>query len=558
MKLVISFFVLIIGFSTQVLSQTKNEQIEAKLNQIKIQNQELDDQINQQRKDLEILRYKILKLKESSQNKENINLTQDSLLKKEVEIKQSQAKVVVDEAKNIIVKTKNTEAKIELAEIQARPSNSTLDQTSFDEAKVQKVDQRAKKQIIAKQSTKEVIIPATILSASEATSLVEANFVAKENLNVTKNIQNLQISELQNTLVSEVKDPVPQKGAWVLSNLSLTQRDATKISVSTIQNDSPIRNISLERPIYEPDEKIQSTFTFDVGSRYWYSTTNIKTEGLNNGASYGNPSYVIDWSNMTGSNLELFGKMLHSESEYFVKGYVGTNLGNGASGKMSDVDYARGQTTTSVLNTDAKQLSASYGVLDFGKDFKLSNTSISPFVGYFYWKQKSQSYGGTVGAITSGDYTLYNSLGITVGQVLSNSVNVITYETTVNAPRFGFSLNQPVSEKFTVDFELAYMPFANIKLNDTHNAAPNYYVTNGSPNNVSSGQGWGYGSDIYLKYKVSKNTKFGVGFRYQYFELKNQNYSTNLVNGGWNTTTNGLQKLTLEKFGLMLSGEYRF
>ena len=301
-----------------------------------------------------------------------------------------------------------------------------------------------------------------------------------------------------------------------------------------------------------------SPFTFDVGSRYWYSTTNIKTVGINNGASYGNPSYVINWSNMTGNNLELFGKMLHSESEYFVKGYVGTNLGNGDSGKMTDVDYASGQTTTSDTTSSAKQLSASYGVLDLGKDFKLSSTTLSPFLGYFYWKQKSQSYGATINQITSGNYTFYNNMGWTVGQVISNSVNPITYETIVNAPRFGFSLNQPVSEKFTVDFELAYMPFANIKLNDTHNAAPNYYVLNGSPNNVSGGQGWGYGSDIYFKYKVTENTKIGLGFRYQYFELKNQNYSTNLVNGGWSTTANGLQKLTLEKYGLTLSGEYRF
>lgn len=301
-----------------------------------------------------------------------------------------------------------------------------------------------------------------------------------------------------------------------------------------------------------------NSFTFDVGSRYWYSTTNIKTEGLNNGASYGNPSYVLNWSNMTGSNLELFGKMLHNESDYFAKGYVGTNLGNGNSGQMTDVDYARGQTTTSDTTSSAKQISVSYGVLDLGKDFKVSNTTLSPFLGYFYWKQKSQSYGATINQITSGNYTFYNNMGWTVGQVIPSSVNPITYETIVNSPRVGFTLNQPLSEKFTVDFELAYMPFANIKLNDTHNAAPNYYVTNGSPNNVSSGQGWGYGSDIYLKYKVTENTKIGLGFRYQYFELKNQNYSTNLVNGGWTTTTNGLQKLTLEKYGLMFSGEYRF
>lgn len=301
-----------------------------------------------------------------------------------------------------------------------------------------------------------------------------------------------------------------------------------------------------------------NSFTFDVGTRYWYSTTNIKTDGLNNGASYGNPSYVINWSNMKGSNLELFGKTLHNDSDYFAKGYVGTNLGNGYSGQMSDIDYASGQTTTSVLNTNAKQLSASYGVLDFGKDLKISNTTISPFLGYFYWKQKSQSYGGTVGAITSGDYTFYNKLGLTVGQVLSNSANVITYETIVNSPRVGFSLNQPISEKFTVDFELAYMPFANIKSNDSHNLAPQIYVTNGSPNVVSSGQGWGYGGDIYLKYKVTDNTKIGLGFRYQYFELKNQSVSSNYVSGGWTNNSNGLQKLTLEKYGLMLSGEYRF
>jgi hypothetical protein len=301
-----------------------------------------------------------------------------------------------------------------------------------------------------------------------------------------------------------------------------------------------------------------NAFTFDVGSRYWYSTTNIKLQGINNGTNFGNPSYVLDWSNMTGSNLELFGKMLHTETEYFVKGYLGTNLGNGYSGKMTDVDYARGQTTTSDTTSSAKQLSASYGAVDFGKDLKFSNTTISPFLGYFYWKQKSQSYGATINPITSGDNSFYNQMGWTAGQVIPNSVNPITYETIVNAPRVGFALNQPVSKKFTVDFELAYMPFANIKLNDTHNAAPNYYRLNGSPNVVSGGQGWGYGSDIFLKYKITENIKIGAGFRYQYFELQNQNLSVNLVNGGWMTTPNGLQKLTLEKYGFLFSGEYRF
>jgi hypothetical protein len=304
--------------------------------------------------------------------------------------------------------------------------------------------------------------------------------------------------------------------------------------------------------------KNDSSFTFDIGSRYWYSISNTKTTGLNNGSSYGNPSYVINWSNLKGNNIEFFGKAIHNESKVFVKGLIGTNIGDGMSGQMTDVDYARGQTTTSDLTSSAKQISANNLVIDFGKDYKLSNTTVSPFLGYFYWKQKLQSYGGTINQITSGDYTFYNSIGVTPGQVLPNSTNVLTYETIVNAPRLGFTLNQPLSKKFTVDFEMAYMPFANIKLNDWHNAAPNYYVTNGSPNVTSGGQGWGYGSDLYLKYQISESVKVGLGLRYQYFQLNNQSVSVNLVNGGWSTTNNGLQKLTLEQYGLLLSGEYRF
>jgi hypothetical protein len=298
--------------------------------------------------------------------------------------------------------------------------------------------------------------------------------------------------------------------------------------------------------------------TLDLGTRYWYSSSNVKSEGLNNGGvGYGNPSFVINWSNMTANNLEFFGKILDKQSNFFLKGYIGTSLGDGLSGQMTDVDYAPGQKTTSDTTSNAKQLSATYGVLDIGKDFNLSGTKVSPFVGYLYSKQKLQSYGATINEITSGNYSLYNSLGLKVGQVVSDSINPITYETIIQSPRFGFSLNQPVNEKITFDFELAYMPFANIKLNDTHNAAPNYYVVNGSPNVISSGNGWGWGGDVFMNYQVSNTIKVALGYRYQYFELKDQVLSGNFVNGGWNNNSN-LQKLSSQKQGVMFSGEYRF
>jgi hypothetical protein len=264
MKLVLSFFVLIIGFSTQVLSQTKNEQIEAKLSQIKKQNQELNDQLNQQQKDLEILRYKILKLKESPSNKENINLAQNSSLNKEVEIKQNQVKAVVDEAKNIIVKTKNTEAKIELAEMQIPPSAKIRNEAKNEKPTMVEINQDIKKQVATKKSTKEVKIPETIKNSQELTSSVETNFVVEKNLIVEKNIQNKvstnvvlpdlggsstdqlpsissakviedkatkllsqgpsliqspQTGGLQNSVIGEAKNQITQQGTSVLNNL---------------------------------------------------------------------------------------------------------------------------------------------------------------------------------------------------------------------------------------------------------------------------------------------------------------------------------------------------
>ena len=375
MRLVISIFILVSGFSTQVLSQTKNEQIEAKLNQIKKQNQELDDQLNQQQKDLEILRYKILKLKESPSNKENINLAQDSSLKKEVEIKQNQVKAVVDEAKNIIIRTKNTEAKIELAEMQIPPPAKIRNEAKNEKPTMVEINRDIKKQVATKKSTKDIKIPETINSSQELTSSVETNFVVEKNLIVEKNIQNKvstnvvlpdlggsstdqlpsissakviedkatkllsqgpsliqspQTGGLQNSVIGEAKNQITQQGTSVLNNLLSTQRGTTEIGATTMQNGLPIWNVLLVRPIYESADRIHTTFT-----QMSAFTQNSRTTG-NFGLGY--RQLVADKKILLGTNAfydyefpygnqrsSLGGEIRSSVGELNLNYYVGTS-----------------------------------------------------------------------------------------------------------------------------------------------------------------------------------------------------------------------------------------
>jgi hypothetical protein len=292
------------------------------------------------------------------------------------------------------------------------------------------------------------------------------------------------------------------------------------------------------------------------GIRYWHAKNNTRFDAYSQDGLRGNPSATLDWKNLKSNNIEIFGKKMLQKSNYFTKGLVGGNINSASNGQIQDVDYYTGQVTFSDTTSKAKEIHATYFNFDIGKDYELDSITVSPFIGLFYSKQMLESYGATINSINSANHNYYNRMGWTIGQIIPDSIIPFNYQTIIKAPRIGFSLSTPASD-FQIDYEFSLMPYANIKLNDFHNADPTL-VTNAGPNGIATGTGWGYATELTLNYQFTKNSKIGFGFKYQHFILENQDMTFNSVANGWNNLPGSLKHLSVSKYGNLINYQLKF
>jgi hypothetical protein len=327
------------------------------------------------------------------------------------------------------------------------------------------------------------------------------------------------------------------------------------VSIGTLESNS----------INSSDKSNDSTFKYEVGTRYWYGLNNTKFDYFNTGQisgnTLGNPAATLDWKNAASNNLEIFGKVTNDTNGWFVKGIIGIGVSGGKNGSLQDVDYLVNQVSYSDSISSADNNRNFYVGADIGKNFKFEDVTLSPIIGYYFWQASLQSYGGTLNPVGNNFCYASNCFGIpggmNAGQSLSNSIIPISYTTRVQSPKIGGAVEYAINKKFKINFELDLYPFADIALYDYHNLG-SYKVVDGNPNGVSRGLGMGYGGEFFMNYSIQNNLDLGVGVRYSKFLLKNQDMRFNVQGRGWVNNPNGLQQLDIQQMGVVASLTYRF
>ena len=141
------------------------------------------------------------------------------------------------------------------------------------------------------------------------------------------------------------------------------------------------------------DQRFQSPFTFEVGTRYWYSIGQNRFAFTNRISPFGNPTSTLDWDRMQGHSGEGFFRIDHQPTHLYVKGLVGGGILRG--GDMDDLDFLVDQINFSNTTSQINGNSLAYGIVDLGYSFDVPSAGVryGAFVGYHYWRERMTASG---------------------------------------------------------------------------------------------------------------------------------------------------------------------
>jgi hypothetical protein len=245
----------------------------------------------------------------------------------------------------------------------------------------------------------------------------------------------------------------------------------------------------------------------ELGVRYWLSTGENKHahSAQSVAPSLGNPTSVLLYENLDANALELFGRGLFAR-EWFLKGFVGVGRIN--TGSFDDEDFNAGQVKFSDTTSSASSGWLSYGTIDVGHQWALRQGAVNlgVFAGYGQWTEQAEASGAT------------DHLGF-IGGDIDRSVQVIANKLTWRALRIGFA-GQFVFGRARLSADLAVIPYAEYRNEDSHVLRQAPGDLGPAPNIVHTGDGYGVQLDAELGYEVYRRTVLALGWRYWYLESR--------------------------------------
>jgi opacity protein-like surface antigen len=228
----------------------------------------------------------------------------------------------------------------------------------------------------------------------------------------------------------------------------------------------------------------------DAGTRYWYSSGTEK-----NTSGSGSLISQLTYSNLTGQSGELFAR-LDTPARVFLKGFAGA--GAITSGKNTDEDFgsATFDNVGFMVTSSAASGWLNYAAADIGYDVLRDwNYKVGPFVGYSYFRQNVNAFGCT-------------QLEPTVAPCANGNQASLTQDETWQSLRVGVSAVATIWDRWGIDGDVAYLPYAEYSGLDSHwLRMPAAYFP-------QDGRGRGVQTELILTYLVTENLKLGIGGRY--------------------------------------------
>ncbi|MGX4772212.1 outer membrane protein [Bradyrhizobium guangdongense] len=275
-------------------------------------------------------------------------------------------------------------------------------------------------------------------------------------------------------------------------------------------------------------------WSIEAGARAFVSSGR-KAQDL--GAIPGQDNIVsrLSYRGMTGYAAELFARLDHRDG-IFVKGNLG--LGDFAGGTMNDEDFVPGVTPYSNTRHQQRDGRLRYGALDVGYDvIKGPAGELGPYVGYRSFYESGPTFGCV--QVANG--------GICAPPTTQDTSLLALSETeTWRGVAVGLNTRVPLSDRWKLEIDAAYLPYVNFQGHDQHWNRPDI---NPGPEH---GDGWGTQIEAIVSYAMTDRWNVGVGGRYVYLATNNAYTQFPAV------SPNQLEKFYTERWGGFVQTSYRF
>jgi hypothetical protein len=252
-----------------------------------------------------------------------------------------------------------------------------------------------------------------------------------------------------------------------------------------------------------------SAFRGELGVRYWYSTGIHKHShsAQDRFPELGNPTSVLTYENLDAHAAEIYGRQ-NFRGDWFLKGVVGA--GRIITGSFDDEDYFAGQEKFSDTTSSVPDGWLSYFLVDFGRyQWILGERahSFGGFIGFGQWTEYVDAYGATYTVDTEGD-----------GQPINRGIRVISNKAVWRALRLGVAANIGLGERTRLTADLAFVPYATVRNEDSHYLRSDPGDLGPPPNIVITGRGRGLQVEGELRHEIARRTDLSLGWRYWYLK----------------------------------------
>lgn len=263
---------------------------------------------------------------------------------------------------------------------------------------------------------------------------------------------------------------------------------------------------SVRKPAVPPQEF--AGFTFDFGTRIWYSTGKLAKDLFDDPRSSSFMNSRLTYSGLSTATFEGFARA-DAPTDTFLKGFAG--IGNLHDGQLDDEDFPPNTLPYSSTLSQQQGGRISYGAADIGQTvIRRERFNFGGFVGYGFLAEKTNAYGCS---------QIAGNNEICVPTINTNVIG-ITEDSRWQFVRLGFNGEVKLRDRMKLSGEIAWLPFVQLVSYDTH-----WLRLGTDPFDISGpapefGSGTGFQAEALLSYQITDRLGVGLGARYWYMETK--------------------------------------
>jgi hypothetical protein len=249
-------------------------------------------------------------------------------------------------------------------------------------------------------------------------------------------------------------------------------------------------------------------FTFELGTRYWYSSGTLAKDLYDDPRSSRFLNSRLTYSGLASGTFEGFGRVNTTFGSFF-KGYAGFSGLN--RGSLNDEDFPPNTAPYSSTLSGQQGGKLAYGSIDFGQTIvRTDRLTASLIAGYGFLNESVNAYG--CNQIAGNPFIC--------APAINSGVLAITEQSSWQFARVGLLGEFKVLDCLKLSAEVAWLPYDQVNAQDTHwlrLGTRQFAIAGPIP---EGGGGAGVQLEAIASYRVSDHITLGLGGRYWYLQTR--------------------------------------